>query len=61
MTSHRPYRAARTYLTAVDQIVEHAGTQFDPALTRIFERLTINSGNWHNIYSVMSIPHRQAL
>lgn len=38
MTSRRPYRAALSYGAAVQQIVDHGGSQFDPALIRVFAR-----------------------
>lgn len=36
MTSQRPYRAALSYLEAVEVIVKQAGVQFDPALVKVF-------------------------
>ena len=38
MTSRRPYRAALSFQEAVDEIIEQAGSQFDPALVRIFRK-----------------------
>jgi HD-GYP domain-containing protein (c-di-GMP phosphodiesterase class II) len=35
MTSDRPYRAALPHSVAVEQLVEGAGTQFDPAVTEV--------------------------
>jgi response regulator RpfG family c-di-GMP phosphodiesterase len=36
MTSNRPYRAARSWPTAVEEIVSQAGRQFDPAVVDAF-------------------------
>lgn len=36
MTSDRPYRAAMTVHQAVQELLAHAGTQFDPAIVRVF-------------------------
>ncbi len=42
MTSDRPYRKALTYEQAIEEIVKHRGTQFDPeivdALLRVYRR-----------------------
>src|SRR6266508_1438326 len=34
MTSKRPYRKTRTHEDAMQEILRHAGTQFDPAVVR---------------------------
>jgi HD-GYP domain-containing protein (c-di-GMP phosphodiesterase class II) len=39
MTAERPYRAARSYDVALEEIRSHAGTQFDPAVVAALERL----------------------
>jgi ribonuclease P protein subunit RPR2 len=39
MTAERPYRAARSYEAALDEIRLHSGTQFDPAVVDALERL----------------------
>ncbi len=36
MTSHRPYRRAMSHRYAVQEILRHAGTQFDPEVVRAF-------------------------
>jgi response regulator RpfG family c-di-GMP phosphodiesterase len=36
MTSNRPYRAARSWPTAVEEIVSQAGKQFDPSVVDAF-------------------------
>jgi response regulator RpfG family c-di-GMP phosphodiesterase len=36
ITSDRPYRAARSWPTAIDEIVKQAGSQFDPEVVDIF-------------------------
>ena len=36
MTSHRPYRRARSHRDAIDEIIRCSGTQFDPAAARAF-------------------------
>jgi len=39
MTAERPYRAARSYQAALEEIRSHVGTQFDPAVVAALERL----------------------
>jgi HD-GYP domain-containing protein (c-di-GMP phosphodiesterase class II) len=39
ITNERPYRQARSCREAVDEIVRHRGTQFDPAVVDILVRL----------------------
>jgi HD-GYP domain-containing protein (c-di-GMP phosphodiesterase class II) len=39
MTAERPYRAARSYEVALEEIRRHSGTQFDPAVVEALERL----------------------
>jgi response regulator RpfG family c-di-GMP phosphodiesterase len=47
MTSDRPYRKARTWPLAVDEIVAEAGTQFDPGVVDAFLR---REHECHRIY-----------
>ena len=39
MTAERPYRAARSYTAALEEIRRHSGTQFDPMVVEALERL----------------------
>ena len=39
ITAERPYRAARSYPEALEEIRRHSGTQFDPAVVEALERL----------------------
>ena len=39
ITAERPYRAARPYAAALDEIRLHAGTQFDPNVVAALERI----------------------
>jgi HD-GYP domain-containing protein (c-di-GMP phosphodiesterase class II) len=39
MTSARPYRKALTKEEALRELKSHAGSQFDPAIVKIFVRL----------------------
>jgi hypothetical protein len=36
MTSHRPYRRARSHDDAIEEIARHSGTQFDPTVAQVF-------------------------
>jgi hypothetical protein len=36
MTSHRPYRRARSHEDAMEEIMRHSGTQFDPTAVQAF-------------------------
>ena len=40
MTSDRPYRKGRAVAAARSEIVEMAGTQFDPEVVRKFDRIS---------------------
>ncbi len=44
MTNHRPYNRAKTPEEAVEEIREHAGSQFDPELAKIFLTVLHESG-----------------
>lgn len=39
MTTHRPYRRARPHEEAIEEIVRHSGSQFDPAAVHAFLEL----------------------
>jgi len=39
MTSDRPYRSAMSYEDAMDELRRHSGTQFDPDVIAVFEKL----------------------
>jgi HD-GYP domain-containing protein (c-di-GMP phosphodiesterase class II) len=39
ITAERPYRAARSFESALEEIRLHAGTQFDPAVVAALEAL----------------------
>lgn len=43
ITSDRPYRTARTVSFAVEEIVSHSGTQFDPEIISAFQRFVSES------------------
>ena len=47
ITSHRPYRKERDFPAAKKEILQHAGTQFDPLVVDAFERLPL--GKWEKI------------
>lgn len=44
MTSDRSYRSAMPVEQAVDELQRHAGTQFDPEVTRVFSALVEDNG-----------------
>jgi HD-GYP domain-containing protein (c-di-GMP phosphodiesterase class II) len=39
MTAERPYRSARSYQAALEEIRRHSGTQFDPMVVEALERI----------------------
>jgi ribonuclease P protein subunit RPR2 len=39
ITAERPYRSARSYDSALEEIRRHSGTQFDPAVVEALEAL----------------------
>lgn len=41
MISDRPYRKGMSHESALDEIIRHSGTQFDPVITKAFIRLFI--------------------
>ncbi len=44
ITTDRPYRQARSYAEAREEIAKHSGTQFDPAIVEVF--LAIPEAEW---------------
>ena len=48
ITNDRPYRQARSSHDAVDEIVRHRGTQFDPAVVDVLVRL-LADGRLHRV------------
>ncbi len=49
ITSDRPYRKARSFDTAREEILSHSGTQFDPNVVEVF--LKIPNELWHELRS----------
>ena len=49
ITSDRPYRKARSFDNAREEILKHSGTQFDPSVVEIF--LKIPNELWHELRS----------
>jgi len=49
ITSDRPYRKARSFDIAREEILKHSGTQFDPNVVEIF--LKIPNELWHELRS----------
>lgn len=43
ITSDRPYRKAASFPSAIEEITRHAGTQFDPAIVRVFRSIPPDS------------------
>jgi putative nucleotidyltransferase with HDIG domain len=54
MTSDRPYRKAKTFGAAREEIVRESGKQFDPAVVSAF--LTIDEGIWHQLRAKLEMP-----
>jgi HD-GYP domain-containing protein (c-di-GMP phosphodiesterase class II) len=44
MTSDRPFRSALSPAEAVDELVRHAGTQFDPRVVTAFVEVLMDEG-----------------
>ncbi|MGB7548777.1 MAG: HD domain-containing phosphohydrolase [Terracidiphilus sp.] len=59
ITSDRPYRQARSYDVAREEILRCSGTQFDPAVVEIF--LKIPNELWHELRSEINGQERQLL
>jgi putative nucleotidyltransferase with HDIG domain len=47
ITSHRPYRSEKDFLTARQEIIRHGGSQFDPAVVEAFG--TLDTEKWERI------------
>jgi putative nucleotidyltransferase with HDIG domain len=54
MTSDRPYRAARSFADAADELIRCAGAHFDPAIVEAFTRVPIDS--WREVRELASEP-----
>lgn len=39
ITTSRPYRKARTSTEAIEEIIQHSGTQFDPDIVKVFYKI----------------------
>ncbi len=69
ITSDRPYRKARSFDTAREEILSNSGTQFDPTVVEVF--LKIPNELWHELrseitgqnkrFSSFDISHSSAL
>src|SRR5580704_5746705 len=55
ITSDRPYRKARTFDMAREEILRCSGTQFDPAVVEVF--LKIPNELWHELRAEISGQH----
>jgi len=54
MTSDRPYRAARSFDDAADELIRCAGAHFDPAIVEAFTRVPIDS--WREMRELATQP-----
>ena len=57
ITSDRPYRKARSFDAAREEILRCSGTQFDPAVVEVF--LKIPNELWHELRSEITGQHRR--
>ena len=57
ITSDRPYRKARSFDIAREEILRCSGTQFDPAVVEVF--LKIPNELWHELRSEITGQHRR--
>jgi putative nucleotidyltransferase with HDIG domain len=57
ITSDRPYRKARSFDTAREEILRCSGTQFDPGVVEVF--LKIPNELWHELRSEITGQHRR--
>jgi len=53
MTSDRPYRKALPLDSAVSELHEHAGTQFDPAIVDVFSQIIEDGSFFRSRFSAM--------
>jgi hypothetical protein len=54
MTSDRPYRAARPFEAAADEMIRCSGTHFDPQVVKAFTSVSIDV--WQEIRTLASEP-----
>ena len=47
MTSNRPYRRARAFPEAMEEIVKNSGTQYDPMVVEAFQRAMLKPAPVH--------------
>jgi HD-GYP domain-containing protein (c-di-GMP phosphodiesterase class II) len=57
ITSDRPYRKARSFDAAREEILRCSGTQFDPAVVEMF--LKIPNELWHELRSEITWQHKR--
>jgi len=57
ITSDRPYRKARSFDIAREEILRCSGTQFDPAVVEVF--LKIPNELWHELRSEITGQHKR--
>jgi putative nucleotidyltransferase with HDIG domain len=57
ITSDRPYRKARSFDAAREEILRCSGTQFDPAVVEVF--LKIPNELWHELRSEITGQHKR--
>lgn len=57
ITSDRPYRKARSFDVAREEVLRCSGTQFDPAVVEVF--LKIPNELWHELRSEITGQHRR--
>lgn len=55
MTSDRPYRKALPLASAISELHDNAGTQFDPALVEVFSQVLEDGSFYHTRYTA-SLP-----
>ena len=60
VVSPRPYKKALSMEEGVSEIIKHAGTQFDPKLSKVFEKL-FNEGRVEGIYNQVNQEYEKVL